>query len=108
LEPDSGKVTWSAAWPTVLLSQFLYTESQHTVTLPTVLLSQFLYTESHSTPSLYRQFCCLSSCTPTITAHRHCTDSSAVSVPVHQQSQRTVTVSFAAQLIVSTYILLLH
>ena len=32
--PDGQKVTWSAVWPTVLLSQFLYTNS-------------------HSTPSLY-------------------------------------------------------
>ena len=71
--PGGRKVTWPAAWPTVLLSQFLYTDS-------------------HSTPSLYRLFCCLSSCTPTVTAHRHCTDSSAVSVPVHRQSQQTVTV----------------
>ena len=32
-EPDGGKVTWSAVWPTVLLSQFLYTDSHSTLSL---------------------------------------------------------------------------
>ena len=50
--------------------------------LPTVLISQIVQRQ-------------------TVTAHRHCIDSSAVSVPVHRQSQHTVTVPFTLQLIVS-------
>jgi hypothetical protein len=96
---ESGKVTLPAPVPTVLLSQFLYTDS-FAVSVPvhrqfcclssctpTVLLSQFLYTDSSalSVPA-HRQFCCLSYCTPPVLLSQFLhTDSSAVSVPAHRQ-----------------------